>query len=56
MVSAPCATAPPTETRTDGEGRLTVRGFFGDYEVSVNGRKALFAVQPGVPALPVTVG
>lgn len=46
---------PPTELRTDPEGRVTVRGFFGGYAVTAAGTSAGFEVRPGVPALPVTL-
>jgi hypothetical protein len=37
----------PTAMKTDGAGQVTVRGFFGDYRVSADGRTAAFAIQPG---------
>ncbi|GIH15453.1 endo-1,4-beta-xylanase [Rugosimonospora africana] len=46
---------PPTELRTDAEGRLTVRGFFGDYTVSAGDRQAPFAIAPGLTDLSVTI-
>lgn len=39
---------PPTELRTDAQGRVSVRGFFGDYTVSAGGRQASFTVAPGL--------
>jgi GH35 family endo-1,4-beta-xylanase len=36
---------PPTELRTDSDGRVTVRGFFGDYTVSCGDRLAPFALR-----------
>jgi endo-1,4-beta-xylanase len=47
---------PPTQLRTDGEGRVNVRGFFGDYQVSTGDGQAAFAVRAGAPALTVTLG
>jgi len=35
---------PPTNLATDSDGRVTVRGFFGDYTVSCGDRVAPFAV------------
>jgi GH35 family endo-1,4-beta-xylanase len=37
---------PPTVVRTDAHGQLTVAGFFGDYELSVNGRTARIELSP----------
>jgi endo-1,4-beta-xylanase len=47
---------PPTETRTDASGRLRVRGFRGDYAVSVAGDEAAFAVGAGVRDATVRLG
>jgi endo-1,4-beta-xylanase len=47
---------PPTQARTDAEGRVTVRGFFGDYRISDGERQAAFAVRAGQPAGTVTLG
>ena len=46
---------PPTELRTDSEGRVTVQGFFGEYRVSAAGGHAPFTIEPGVPAQRVTI-
>jgi hypothetical protein len=46
---------PPTELRTDAEGRVTVRGFFGDYTVSAGGRQASFTVAPGLADAQATI-
>lgn len=40
----------PTTLRTDDAGRVVVRGWFGDYEATGQGRTATFAVTRGVPA------
>jgi GH35 family endo-1,4-beta-xylanase len=45
----------PTQLRTDAEGHITVRGFFGDYTVSAAGGQATFTIRPAVPAVPVTL-
>jgi GH35 family endo-1,4-beta-xylanase len=37
---------PPTELRTDAEGRLTVRGFFGDYTVTGAGTVTPVVISP----------
>ncbi len=37
----------PSVRRTDGAGRIRVRGFLGDYAVSARGEGATFAVTPG---------
>ena len=43
---------PPTTLRTDGEGRVTFRGFLGGYEVSLDGaRAALTLDRAGAHAL-----
>jgi endo-1,4-beta-xylanase len=36
----------PTDFRTDADGRITVRGFFGDYAVCAGDRTASFAIAP----------
>ena len=41
---------PPTEVRTDADGRVAVQGFFGDYTVSVAGTQAPFTIRAGEPA------
>jgi endo-1,4-beta-xylanase len=38
-----------TELRTDAAGRVTVRGWLGDYRVSAAGTSAPFAIESGVP-------
>ena len=45
----------PTDVRTDEAGRLGVRAFFGDYQVSVDGKSAAFPVASGEPTVLVTV-
>jgi hypothetical protein len=45
----------PTDVRTDEAGRLGVRAFFGDYQMSVDGKSAAFRVASGEPAVLVTV-
>jgi endo-1,4-beta-xylanase len=37
---------PPTEMRTDADGRVPVRGFFGDYQVSTAAGTASFPIKP----------
>jgi endo-1,4-beta-xylanase len=44
---------PPTRLRTDAEGRIPVRGFFGDYRVSAGGDEALFPLSSRTPELSV---
>ncbi len=45
----------PTKVGTDAEGRVAVRGFAGDYRVTVRGRSAGFTLTRGVTAeLPIT--
>jgi endo-1,4-beta-xylanase len=46
---------PPTRTRTDAGGRVTVRGFLGDYRVSADGGEAAFVVRPGAGASSVRI-
>lgn len=46
----------PTELRTDAGGRVTVRGFFGDYLVSAAGGEASFTVDAGATDASVTIG
>jgi endo-1,4-beta-xylanase len=41
---------PATVLRTDANGRVRVRGFFGEYRVSAAGGSASLAVQAGLPA------
>jgi endo-1,4-beta-xylanase len=41
---------PATVLRTDGNGRVRVRGFFGEYRVSAAGGSASLAVQAGLSA------
>ncbi len=45
----------PIDLRTDSDGRVTVRGFFGDYRVSSGGRTASFVVADGTPNVTVTL-
>jgi endo-1,4-beta-xylanase len=45
----------PTEFRTDTEGRVTIRGFFGDYTVASGDRIAAFTVAPGTKTMSVTL-
>src|SRR3712207_5853306 len=40
----------PTTLRTDAEGRVPVRGFFGDYAVAANGAEATFRLEAGAEA------
>ena len=47
---------PPTRLRTDGEGRVRVRGWAGDYSVAVGDRSASWSLRPDVPAPEVTLG
>jgi endo-1,4-beta-xylanase len=37
---------PPTTMRTDENGRVTVTGFFGDYQLSAVGRSVGFSIDP----------
>lgn len=45
----------PTDLRTDAAGRVTVRGFFGDYTVTSADRVAAFTVGPAMADLVATV-
>jgi GH35 family endo-1,4-beta-xylanase len=45
---------PPTPSRTDAAGRVTVRGFFGDYRVSAGAGAAPFTVTAGTRSLSVS--
>lgn len=45
---------PPTRLRTDGEGRVTVRGWPGDYSVSVGGCSASWKLRPDTALQEVT--
>jgi hypothetical protein len=38
----------PTTMRTDEQGRVAVRGFFGDYRVAAGGDAAAFSLRSGV--------
>jgi hypothetical protein len=46
---------PPTGLRTDSEGRVSVRGWAGEYTVSGAGGAATFELQPGSADLDVTL-
>ncbi|HEY2675110.1 MAG TPA: endo-1,4-beta-xylanase [Rugosimonospora sp.] len=46
---------PPTELRTDADGHVRVRGFFGDYAVSAGDREASFTIIPGLAELSVNI-
>ena len=46
----------PTTMRTDGEGRLTVEGWLGDYAVHAGQAGGTFALEAGVPALDLQLG
>jgi GH35 family endo-1,4-beta-xylanase len=45
----------PTRLRTDGAGRVAVRGWAGDYEVSAGDRAASWTLRPGAPPAEVTL-
>ncbi|RZU31627.1 endo-1,4-beta-xylanase [Blastococcus saxobsidens] len=45
----------PTRLRTDGEGRVTVAGWAGDYSVSVGDRSATWQLRPDAPTPVVTL-
>ncbi|TFV46232.1 endo-1,4-beta-xylanase [Blastococcus sp. TF02A_35] len=45
----------PTRLRTDAEGRVTVRGWAGDYAVSAGGRTASWSLRPDAPTVEVTL-
>ena len=45
----------PTQLPTDGEGRFTISGFFGEYAVSAGGREASFTLRPGSGAAEVVL-
>jgi endo-1,4-beta-xylanase len=47
---------PRTSMRTDAEGRVQVRGFFGDYRVIVGDDELSFAVTPDVTEATVRLG
>lgn len=44
---------PETRLRTDGDGRLPLSGFFGDYAISADGRTASVALSPDADAVTV---
>ncbi|MGY1701487.1 endo-1,4-beta-xylanase [Geodermatophilus sp. SYSU D00766] len=46
---------PPTRLRTDGEGRVTVRGWAGTYSVSAGDRCASWQLRPDAPSAEVTL-
>jgi hypothetical protein len=46
---------PPTELRTDADGRVTVRGFLGEYRVAATGLEAPFPLTAGTTELSVTL-
>jgi endo-1,4-beta-xylanase len=46
---------PPTTLRTDGEGRVRVRGWAGDYSVSAAGRSATWTLRPDAPSPQITL-
>lgn len=46
---------PPTRLRTDADGRVTVRGFLGEYRVAAGGAEAAFRVAAGATDVSVTV-
>lgn len=46
----------PTSVRTDDEGRVTLRGWFGDYEVSARGTSSGVRLEPGVAEVTVRLG
>jgi endo-1,4-beta-xylanase len=46
---------PPTELRTDADGRVTVRGFLGEYGIAAAGQEASFPLAAGATELSVTV-
>jgi GH35 family endo-1,4-beta-xylanase len=46
---------PPTQLRTDADGRVTVRGFLGEYRVAAAGAEAAFPVAAGATDVSVTV-
>ena len=45
----------PTRLRTDDEGRVRVRGWAGDYAVSVGERSAAWTLRPGAPSPEATL-
>ena len=47
---------PPTPMRTDSEGRIRVRGFYGDYRASFGDGEAPFAVSPDSTETTVRLG
>ena len=46
----------PTELRTDPTGRVTLRGFFGDYVVRAEDRTAAFGIEPGKSQVTAALG
>jgi endo-1,4-beta-xylanase len=45
----------PSRLRTDGEGRVPVRGWAGEYSVSVGDSSASWSLRPGAPTSEVTL-
>lgn len=46
---------PPTTLRTDGEGRVTVRGWPGEYSVTAGGGSATWTLRPDAPSPEATL-
>ena len=46
---------PPTELRTDADGRVTVRGFLGEYGIAAAGQEASFPLTAGATELSVSL-
>lgn len=46
----------PTAARTDDEGRVTLRGWFGDYEVSARGTSSGVRLEPAVAEVTARLG
>jgi GH35 family endo-1,4-beta-xylanase len=44
-----------TKLRTDENGRITVRGFAGDYRLSVRGARVSFSLERGGDGIPITL-
>jgi alpha-D-ribose 1-methylphosphonate 5-triphosphate synthase subunit PhnL len=47
---------PPTPMRTDTQGRIRVRGFYGDYRAFLGDDEATFAVSPSNTETTVRLG
>ena len=47
---------PPTPLRTNSQGEIRVRGFYGDYQATLGDDEVSFAVAPDSPKATVRLG